>query len=233
MNAALLSLALYYGLLSGTYESLIVGMGHQQFTVRENASRALLELGAEGYAIEDALERAARSLDAEVRQRSNTIFDQLSGLREQRRKAYAEEQLARRQAFEARLSRAADQLFPYYPYLDSVWYNRTINGFDTDRAYIKALKVRYLDGGPERVFDKVAFTDNRTVERQDQILWNLASKRMGMDMLSQGVSPLTINMIFQVMRVNDNLYLGKTLNPATTPVPEDIMPPAEDPKPGP
>lgn len=228
MNAATLALSLYLLFAGVVYDPIVANLGDNTFMVRENASKTLFLLGEAGHPIEEALERACRcrANDAEVVRRCEALLCTIEAAREARRKAIEEELAARRARYEDSLNVMADKLFPYYPFLDSLWMDRETRKFDNSLPFAKEMLEKYHNTGT-RVFDKACWTDGRGVDRKDQEVFNLSSKRLAMDALSRGVSPLEINLLFTVMRVNDNLYLNKTLEPATTPTPEDLPPPEE------
>lgn len=227
MNAFSLALALTIALATGVpYRPLVADLGDHRFMVRENASKLLFELGVEGHPVEHELEKATRTLDAETRWRAVAILERLDDERTKRRLAEEERLAAIRGRYERGLGELADQLFPYYPFLDSLWYNREKRDFSADPDLKARFEARYMNGGT-RIFTATEIGDGRLVPRVEQKNWNTASKRLAMDALNNGVSPLTINLLFHVMKVNDNLYLGKTLEPAETPVPEDLPLPEE------
>ncbi len=230
MPATFFALLMYLGLSTAGYHTLTVRLGDQTYMVRENASRTLLELGACGCEIDSVLNQAFRNGDAEVRWRVEAIQLTMYQERERRRKEYEERQAELKERFETGLNVLVDKMFDYYPYIDSLWFDRKTLVCNNDNPLRETIGRRYHDGGDtQMVFSKASFTDARTEPGERAYsYYRLASKRMAMEAISKGESPLTVNLLFQVMRVNDNLYLDKVQRPASTPVPEDIMPPVED-----
>lgn len=203
------------------------------FMVRERMTKALFELGAEGHPVGAALEYAARYGDAEAKWRATKILDHVFDEQARRVKEAAEDAERRQKDAEAKLvkgwNKLADQLFPYYPYLDSCWWNNEEKWFKIGSEEQKRLQARYHNPST-RILDQVVVTDGRENMNGQQRDWQMSSKRMAIDALSRGVDPLTINLLFQVMRANDNLYHAEVSrrNKAALSVPEE-MPSAKEP----
>jgi hypothetical protein len=220
-----LVLTLFAGLSDATYTSLLNGLGDHTFTTREKSSTLMFEMAVEDQFAENFLSRVVVTDDAEIRDRVDRILCRLDGERARRKQEREEHQARLKQQHEKGLNILADRLFSYYPFIDSLWYDGTADKFITDSFIYRDYQVRYLNAGTY-VFPEASFVNLRIVRPTNET-YQLGSKRLAMDMLNNGVSPLDINLLFQVMRVSDNLYLANQAKKKDPKIDEEMPPPEE------